>query len=228
VRRDTGAALIIALLAMLLLSALGLMLVLNTSLEIMIAGNFRSGQEALYAADAGAERVMADLMNAADWNNILRGAERSVFVDGSQPGARTLSDGSTIDLVKATNLLNCGRPAACSPPEMDALTADRPWGANNPRWILYAYGPLSAMVSTGTIDSTMYVAVWVSDDESENDNDPTTDGDSQSNPGSGITMLHVEAFGPGGTRKAVDVKVRRVDGSQPPRGIQLMSWREAR
>jgi hypothetical protein len=220
--------LVIALLAMLLLTALGLMLVLNTTTEVMIAGNFQSGQEALYAADAGAERVMDELMNAADWNIILSGAERSTFVDGSPSGARLLSDGSAVDLVKATNLLNCGHAGACTPAEMDTSTADRPWGANNPRWVPYAYGPLSAIVSTGTINSNMYIAVWVSDDPSENDNDPTKDGDSLSNPGSGVMRIRSEAFGPGGTHKVSAVTIRRIDPSQPALGIRMMSWREIR
>jgi hypothetical protein len=221
-------ALIVALLAMLLVLALGLMLVLNTSIETMIAGNFRSGQEALYAADAGAERVMDELMSASDWNNILRGAERSVFVDDSPPGTRTLSDGSTIDLVKATNLLNCGRAGACTPAEMDAVTADRPWGLNNPRWALYAYGPLSTLLATNTINSSLYVAVWVGDDPCENDGDPTADGDSESNPGSGTAMIHAEAFGPGETHKLLEATVRRIDVSQPARGVRMTSWREVR
>src|SRR5438874_2307508 len=117
---DNGSALVIALMAVLLLTALGLMLVLNTATEVMAAGHFRAAQEAFYAADAAAERVMDELASRADWNTLLRGAERSVFIDGESPGARTLSDGSTIDLAKATNLLNCGHAAPCTAAELDA------------------------------------------------------------------------------------------------------------
>ena len=48
---EEGIALIIALMAVLLLSALGFALVMTTSTETMIATNYRNGNEGLYAAD---------------------------------------------------------------------------------------------------------------------------------------------------------------------------------
>ncbi len=131
-KNDRGLALILALMAMLLLMALGLALVLNTAAEGLITGNFRSGQEALYAADAGVELVMDALQSVPDWNTILMGGERSAFIDGPPGGSRTISDGTTIDLTQATNMANCGHAAACTVAEMDSPTADRPWGTNNP------------------------------------------------------------------------------------------------
>ena len=217
-KNDRGAALIIALMAMLLLTALGLALVLNTTTEGMITGNFRSGQEALYAADAGVERVMDDLLTVPDWNNILTGSVRSAFIDGSPSGARTMPDGTSIDLTEATNMANCGHVASCSIAEMNASTEDRPWGANNPRWKLYAYGALNTIISTGTVNSNIYVIVWVGDDQSENDDDPTTDGNAQTNPGSGVLAMHVEAFGPQGTHKILEVTVAKTNSSQLERG----------
>src|SRR4051812_12516891 len=114
---DNGVALVIVLMAIILLVALGLMLVLNTLTEVMVAGHYRLAQEAFYAADAAAERGMDELAGSFDWNSVLIGAQQSGFVDGQGPGARTLSDGSTIDLTNATNLLNCGHAAACTPAE---------------------------------------------------------------------------------------------------------------
>src|SRR5438477_4394470 len=115
---DRGAALIVALMAMLLLSALGLALVLSTTTESTITGNFRYGQEALYAADSGVERVMDDLLTVPDWNKILDGTIRSAFIDGAPSGTRTMGDGTTIDLTQATNMANCGHVATCSVAEM--------------------------------------------------------------------------------------------------------------
>jgi hypothetical protein len=216
---EKGAALLIALMATLLLSALGLTLVLSTTSETMITGNFTNAQEALYAADAGVERVMDDLLTVPDWNNILKGTVRSPFIDGSPSGTRTLPDGTTINLTHATNVVNCGKTTPdCSEPEMDAVTDDRPWGENNPRWVLYAYGPLTSIVPTGTVNSSMYVIVWVGDDQSEEDGDPTTDGNSDDNPGSGVLAMHAEAFGPRGTRKVIEVTVAKTDSSQLERG----------
>lgn len=213
---------------MLLLMELGLTLVLSTGFEEMIAGHFRTSQEAFYAADAGLERVMDELGRTADWNNVLRGAQRSAFVDGPPSGRRALSDASTIDLAEATNLLNCGHTGACTAAEMDTSTAERPWGMNNPRWSLYAYGPLSAMVSTGTINSSIYVAVWVGDDQSENDDDPATDGNAPSNPGSHMVTIHAEAFAPGATHRVLEATVGGPVLSGPSLGIRMVAWRELR
>jgi hypothetical protein len=217
-KNERGAALITALMAMLLLSALGLALVLTTSTETMIAGNFRDGQEALYAADAGVERVMDDLLTVPDWNNILNGTIRSAFVDGSPSGTRGLPDGTSLNLTEATNVVNCGKITTCSVAEMNTSTEDRPWATNNPRWNLYAYGLLNQMVPTSTINSNVYVIVWVGDDQSENDDDPTKDGNAQTNPGSGVLAMHVEAYGPRGTRKVLEVTLAKTNSSQLERG----------
>lgn len=224
---DRGAALVIALMAVVLLMALGLALVLNTTTEVMVAGNFRSAQEAFYAADAGIERAIDELQTVPDWNVVLRGGERSTFADGAPGGSRTLSDGTTIDLTQATNMLNCSHPATCSLAEMNSSTVERPWSMNNPRWNLYAYGPLSAIVPTGTVNSSVYVAVWVADDQSEDDNDPTTDGASQTNPGSGVLMVHAEAFSSRATHRVLEATVARCDLSQPD-AVRIVSWRELR
>jgi hypothetical protein len=218
IKSERGAALITALMAMLLLSALGLALVLTTSTETMIAGNFRDGQEALYAADAGVERVMDDLLTVPDWNNILNGTIRSAFIDGSPSGTRTLPDGTSLNLTEATNVVNCGKITTCSVSEMNTATEDRPWATNNPRWNLYAYGLLNSMVPTNTINSNVYVIVWVGDDQSENDDDPTKDGNAQTNPGSGVLAMHVEAYGPRGTRKVLEVTLAKTNSSQLERG----------
>jgi len=216
--KERGAALVTALMALLLLTALGFALVLSTTTETMITGNFRGGQEALYAADAGVERVMDDLLTVPDWNNILKGSIRSAFIDGSPSGGRNLPDGTTIDLTQATNMANCGKVSTCSVSEMNLSTEDRPWGANNPRWNLYAYGPLNTIVPTGTVNSQIYIIVWVADDQSETDNDPTTDGNAQTNPGSGVLAMHAEAYGPGGIHKVIEVTVAKTNSANLERG----------
>ena len=57
-RDESGVALIIALLAIVLMTALGMALMLNSQTETMISANYRDATEAEYAADAGIERVM--------------------------------------------------------------------------------------------------------------------------------------------------------------------------
>ncbi|MGQ0736273.1 MAG: PilX N-terminal domain-containing pilus assembly protein, partial [Acidobacteriota bacterium] len=200
----------------LLLTALGLGLVMTTITETMITSNYRDGGEALYAADAGVERVMQDLLTIPDWNRVLAGAVQSAVVDGTPGGKRTLRDGSAIDLSAATNTLNCGKVTTCSAAEMNAWSADRPWGSNNPRWQLFAYAPLENIIETATVASPMYVAVWVADDAAETDNDPLTDG-GQAN-GRGILMLRAEAYGPGGSSSIIEATLGRTDTTELERG----------
>ena len=221
IRRQDGIALLIAMMAMLLMTALGIALVMTTSSETIIAGNFRNAGEGLYAADAALERAIDDLLTVADWNQLLAGTVQSAFIDGSPSGLRTLPDGSQIDLGQALSFANCPQlnGAACGNADMDLVTAERPWGANNSRWQLYAYGPLSDMMPTESINSAFYVIMMVGDDPSENDGDPTKDGSNpQNNPGSGVLALRAEAFGPRGAHKVIEMTVARTDTTELERG----------
>jgi hypothetical protein len=231
IRREDGVALIIAMMAMLLMTALGVALVLTTSSETMIAGNFRNSQEALYAADAVVERAMGDILTVPDWNKLLDGSTQSAFVDGPPSGTRALPDGSTIDLAQVLNLANCDHVAACTAAEMNAISGTRPWAVNNPRWQLYSYGKLSDMLpASDTINSAYYVMLLVGDDPSDNDGDPSHDGlgvkcapdnngaDGSCNPGMGVISMRAEAFGPRGAHKVIEITVARTDTSELERG----------
>jgi type IV pilus assembly PilX-like protein len=230
IRREDGVAMIVAMMAMLLMTALGVALVLTTSSETMIAGNFRNSGEALYAADAVIERAMDDILTVADWNKLLDGSTQSAFVDGPPSGERTLPDGSKIDLMQAANMANCQHVGSCSPSEFNTMSAERPWAENNPHWQLYAYGNLKDMLpATDTINSAYYVMVMVADDPSDNDNDPMHDGvvpcpsgnngsDGSCNPGTGVIALRAEAFGPRGTHKVIEITVARTDTTELERG----------
>jgi type IV pilus assembly PilX-like protein len=217
-RSEHGVAMVVAMMAMLLMSALGLALVLTTTSETLISANFRNGQEAVYAADAVIERAIDDLLTVPDWNKLLDGSEQSGFIDGPPSGARTLNDGSTIDLTQAVNMANCQKIATCTTGEMNANSSERPWGTNNPRWHLYAYGNLNDMLPTGTINSPFYVVLFVGDDPSETDGDPTKDGAAANNPGSGVLAMRAEAFGPRGAHKVIEVTLARTDTTQLERG----------
>lgn len=219
---ERGMALIVALMSMMLMMALGLALVLTTMTETRISANYREGSEALYAADAAIERVMQDLLTVPDWNTVLAdGGTTSAFIDGS-PGIRNLPDGTTIDLNEATNIVRCGA-VACSDTDITTSTEERPWGANNPRWQIYAYGPMSDMLPTDTINSRVYVIVWVADDPSENDGDAQQDGGTavevgEENPGGGVLSLLAHAYGPEGSRRVVEVTIARTDTTEIERG----------
>jgi hypothetical protein len=231
IQRDEGAALLLVVMAVALIMALGLALLLTTSSETVIASNFRNSIGALYAADGAIERVVDDLSTVADWNMLLAGTIASTFIDGAPNLPRTLPDGTTIDLSQQVSLANCRKSTGCSAAEMSAITAERPWGANNPHWRLYAHGSLhdAAPASSG-LQSPFYVVVMVGDDPSENDNDPTRDGADAANPGAGVISVRAEAFGPRGTHKIVEATLAasyNEDGSRQP-GMRMLSWREVR
>src|SRR5687767_15697178 len=97
-----GTALVIALMATMLLSALGAAVVMVTNTETKISANYKNSQEALYAADAAVERVVQDLLMVPRWNDILGGISKSAFVDGSTTDAKTLPGGGTMVLDTAT------------------------------------------------------------------------------------------------------------------------------
>ena len=220
---EQGAALVIAVMGMTLMLALGGALVLLSTSETAIAANFRASHESLYAADAAIERAVADLRNIADWTPVLSGTIQSPFVDGPSSGVRTLADGSRIDPGDVANLATCQHAALCSPAEIAAITQDRPWGANNPRWIPFAYGPL-ARLAPGTIDSAFYVITLVGDDPSENDDDPMRDGvvvGGRPNPGAGVLSLRAEAFGPRAAHHVVEATIARTSAE-----LRVVSWRD--
>jgi hypothetical protein len=219
-RNEQGMAILFVLFALMLASAIGASLVLTTSAETMIAANFVTSTTASYAAGAAAERAMAELDVVADWNSVLAGTSRSLFVDGAPGGSRSMPDGSALDLDAVVGLVNCGRTRACTSGEMDAVSARRPWGANNPRWQLYAYGWLRDTAAEVSIESACYVVVLVGDDPAENDGNPLQDGADAGNPGAGVIALHAEARCLRGARKAIELTFSRTAG---PR---LLSWRE--
>jgi len=223
---ERGVALVIALLSTLLMTALGMALMLTTMTETMITGNYRDGVEAMYAADAAIERTLQDLLTVPDWNTAISTADgvrsnvTSSFITGDL--SPTLIDGRTLDLTKATAAVNCPHvvpvPGSCSAPDMELSTDMRPWGLNNPQWRLYAYGPVSDFVPTGTINSPFYVAVWVADDPSETDDNPSVDGTTADNPGRGVIQLRAEAFGPNGAHRIIETTLARTDTTEIERG----------
>jgi len=221
-RSDRGIALIVAMLIMVLLSALGLSLTMVTTTEARVANSYSSGSEAFYAADAALELAVNELALQPDWNRVLDGSVTSSFIDPAV-SSRPWPGGQARTSAEATALVTCAR-TTCSTTDMDARRADRPWGPNNPRWRLFAFGPVSAMSPSGSIDSAEYVAVWVGDDPQENDDNPLVDGDESRgpNPGRGVLALRVQAYGES-TLREVEATVSRA-GS----GVRMISWREIR
>jgi hypothetical protein len=87
---ERGFALVLAILALMLLTFLGLTLATTTSTELQIATNFRWSQQALYNAEAGLEAARIVLSNEADvtdgWLNQLPTQRPGTWAEGSAPG----------------------------------------------------------------------------------------------------------------------------------------------
>lgn len=143
------------------------------------------------------------------WNDILSGSEQSPFIDGSMSAQKVLPAGGRITLCcdgnSATGQLQASTDAA------------NLWGANNPRWKLFAWGPLNSMLPNASLDTSMYVAVWVADDPADGPDVAHADGNPAMDT-NGVLTLHAEAYGPGGTRKVVEVTVARTSSTEIERG----------
>ncbi len=185
---ERGASLVIALLAVMMLTALGAALVLTTTTETMLTYNFQTGQQTLYAADAGLERSVQDLIREPNWSGVLAGTRTSGFADDPP---HLLPDGTSVDLAALTTALQ-------SDTDMFYGVAN----LNRPVWQLYAHGPMSSLLPAGQILAQGYVVVWVGDDPGENDGNPALDGN-------GTLLVHAEAFGEGGSHKVVEASAVR-------------------
>jgi hypothetical protein len=202
---ERGAALIIALMSVMLLTALAAAVVMVSNTETLISANHRNSQEALYAADAAVERIVQDLLMTPRWNDVLAGSVQSSFIDGGATSTKTLPTGGTMLLSSATAQLQR---------DTDELNL---WGANNPRWQLFAWGPLSDILANSQIDSNIYVVVWAADDPADSVDGVTPDGNPLAD-SNGVLTLHAEALGAGGTRKVVEVTVARTSSTEIERG----------
>ena len=198
-------SLVIALMSLVLLSAIGVSLAVVTQSDTRVAANHATSREALYAADGVLHIAAHELLAVADWNALLSNGALSAFADGAPNGARSLGDGTTIDLAQATSAIN---------------SESRPWGANNPVWRLFAFGWLG---------NRTYVMAWIGDDVSENDGDPAVDGGGgATNPGAGILAVRAEAFGVGGAHKALEATVKREVLPGGSTVLRVLSWQERR
>lgn len=211
-RGERGAALLMAIALMLLLTAIAGAAAIASRTEILIAANFRQSRATLYAAEGAVALAIRDLAAAPGWTAVLTGASGSSFTDGAAIGARTLPGGGTV-------VLCCGVPSLTDDVQQRAH-GGRAWGADTPVWRMFVWGPADRWLPAGRIDSPMYVVVWVADDPGDGDGNPLADAN-------GFLELHAHALAPGGGRRVVEAVVARPVGGSPG-GVSVRSWREVR
>lgn len=227
-RHQSGMALIVVLLTIGLLSATALGLALSSTMTRLTAANQDESVALANTSESALELASRELAMVPEWNDVLAGTQTSTLVDGT-PGTRTLVPGVTIDLVRLTNQLTCGRDALCTDPQVRAAVRERPWGDNNPRWRLFVHQALPDMpLPSGA--PPVYVVVWVGDDAAETDGDPLTDGAGPGGEGRYTVRARAESFGPRGGRHAIEAELARVcleDGGAErcAPGIRVQSWR---
>lgn len=217
---ERGMALVVVMLLMLLLSTVLVGVVWSSASDMRIASAFQRGIEADYAAEAGLARAIVDLELLPDWTSVLDGSARSAFVDGVPAGVRTIPGRVFVDLDLEQSLATCGAPPPCTEAQRTSVTQARPWGPNNPRWRLFAYGPLASLVPAGGGPSRTYVVVLAADDPAESDGNPDRD-ESGTAPGAGVVRLRAEAFGPAGAHRSVQALVARAG---PGPRVRVIRW----
>lgn len=223
---ERGSALVVAVMATLVMLALGSALTLLSMAETGISVHEVADAQLLHAADSGMQRALVDLAGMEQWDAALDGRAQSALADGVPSGTRRVAD-ATVDLQKATNELRCGQPSPCSDAEVVAARVERPWGANNPRWQVFAWGPLSRLVGATQPGLDPYVVVWVADDQGEVDGEPWRDASSADEPGHGVVAVVSQAYGAAGARRIVEATVERVETASG-RQVRLRSWRLGR
>lgn len=97
--KESGFALILAILALLLLTFLGLTMAVSTSTELTIAQNYRWSQQALYNAEAGLE-IGKFVLQTATWSAVLptpRGGNWDGVTTTTTPGGGATAPGTSND-----------------------------------------------------------------------------------------------------------------------------------
>ena len=208
VHNQRGAALLIAIMAVLLFGAVAGAAVLTARIEILLAANLRQGREALYIAEGALARAIQDLSSLADWTPVLAGAV-STFTDGPATGSRQLPGGDAV-------MLCCGPGSLTSELQQRAL-AGSDWGSETPEWHLFAWGVPSNWLAAASFSNAYFVAVWVADDV-DGDGNPSVDTN-------GRVIVHALALGPGRARRSVQAGVqlaRRADGTRLGHGASIV------
>jgi hypothetical protein len=194
---EQGVAVVMALVTALFVGGIAALLIMLTTTEALLSGSFRQAREVSYGAEAALERALHDLSMMPDWSLALFPPPANVtstFDDGAaEPRG---PDGRRIVLAQLT----AERQA-----QSDALDGPAIFGADSPRWRLFAHAPSQSLLNVPGMDLPLYLVVWIADDESDGDGDPAVDSNHR------ITVWAI-AIGAGGAQRAVTARVGRTEG----------------
>jgi hypothetical protein len=197
---DQGSGALLAMIAASSVLALGLGLVAVSVTERAIAGNHHAGVQALYAAEALAEYVVAELRSDASWSPALSGERHSALFEPSTVAPWN----APLDLSAMTTVVQ---------QETNVFWSA---GLDTPQWRVFAAGTFETLTGLANA-SGVFLAAWVADDAADGDANPGVDTN-------GIVMVRADSLGFGGLRRSVVVVLRR--GDDPP--TEVVSWRELR
>jgi hypothetical protein len=185
-----GSVLLCALMVIALIATAGVALSMIVVTESAVAANYVGSQQGLFAAEAGIERAIADLRASPAWGAVTATSVVSLATDFNDGQATPRGpDRTTLDLAQLT----IKRQA-----ESDAVY---PASSNRPVWHVYGHASLDRMIP-GAGASAPYVVVWVADDVDDGDGNAAVDTND-------VVMVHAEAFGIRGGKRAVNVTIQR-------------------
>lgn len=213
---ETGSALLVAVAAGALVSALAAALAATVMIEDAVEANHRRGVQALYAADGLLASVVADIAVEADWGAIEDGSVPGRF--GVGPAAVTLPDGLVVDA------------------EAEAAVLPRDGAGNSGlRWRLFAWGWLGDLIGAPDDGAPrFFLAAWVraaptgtdpgrpAEPPSPVPSDPGQDGVESQRP-DGRLVVRSAAFGPFRVRREVEATVARESGA-----VRVVAWNVVR
>jgi hypothetical protein len=199
--RDEGSGVLLAMIVTVTMLALGLGLVAVSSTERAIAGNHHAGVQALYAAEALVEYVLAELALDPSWTPALSGERHSAFLEPTNQPTTPWNEG--LDMSAMTTSVQ---------QQSDAIWSA---GLDSPQWRLFAAGSLETLVGTGNAGS-LFLTAWIADDAADGDADPGADSN-------GVVMIRAHALGLGGLQRTLLIVLRRDEGN----GVRV-TWREMR
>ena len=204
------------MLLMFLFSAIAIGMVVVVRIETSVAMRFVQATQALYAADAAR---CPRAVGAADDERLDAGSGGRSAVSPvgreSSPAGKLLPGGGSI-------VVCCGSSSVAGRLEGESALAGAV-ARRTLQWRPFLWSPLAALLP-GSPLSSLYVVVFVEDDEDEEDGNGSADVN-------GRVVVRAEAVQPDGLRRAVEALIEREPGD-PLRGlapaVRLLRWREVR